>query len=104
MKQNKKLSALLFNKPPKVKEYSKLNLDKSIPVGHLLAVMCYDEGEHKETLFLDHIDVCKSHTVFGFNKNYQEVLNFAVDYSITTVFGATVYYKNNTNIEIIRIK
>ena len=104
MRKSKRLSDLLFDKPAKGKiEYSKLNLNKPIPVGHLLAVMCYDGEEHKETLFIDHIDVCKSHTVFIFNKNYQETLCFAVDYSITTIFGAKVYYKNDTSIDIIRI-
>jgi hypothetical protein len=99
MRKSQKLSDLLFNKPDK----GKINLNKPVPIGHLLAVMCYDEGEHKETLFLDHIDVCKSHTVFVFNKEWIETLYFAVDYTVTTIFGAEVYYKNNTKIEIIKI-
>jgi hypothetical protein len=104
MRKSKRLSDLLFDKPAKVKwKYPTLSLNKPIPIGHLLAVMCYKGQEHIETLFIDHIDVCKSHTVFGFNKNYQEILCFGVDYSITTLFGATVYYNNDTSIDIIRI-
>jgi hypothetical protein len=100
MRKSQKLSDLLFNKPAK----GKINLNKPIPIGHLLAVMCYDKEEHKETLFIDNIDVCKSHTVFVFNKDWIETLYFAVDYSITTIFGAKVFYKNDTSIDIIRIK
>ena len=104
MRKSKTLSDLLFNKPAKVKiEYPKINYNKPIPLGHLLAVNCYDKEEPIETLFIDNIDVCKSHTVFIFNKDYQEVLYFAVEYIITTLFGANVFYKNDTSIEIIKI-
>lgn len=103
MRKSQKLSDLLFNKPAKEKSVPKINLNKPIPIGHLLAVTCYDGEEHKETLFIDHIDVCKSHTVFVFNKDWIEILYFAVDYTITTIFGAKVHYKNDTSIEIIRI-
>lgn len=103
MRKSKRLSDLLFDKPAKVKDFAKLNLTKPVPIGHLLAVMCYDGEEHRETLFIDHIDVCKSHTVFVFNKDWIEILNFAVDYTITTIFGAKVYYNNDTSIDIIRI-
>jgi hypothetical protein len=103
MKNSKKLSDLLFSKPTKVKEYPKLNLNKPIPVGHLLAVMCYDNGLHLETLFIDNIDIVNSHTVFHFNKYYSETLCFDVMYSLSTVFGAEVWYKNGASINIIRI-
>jgi hypothetical protein len=104
MKNSNKLSDLLFNNPAKVKGLPKINLNKPIPIGHLLAVMCYDGEEHKETLFIDHIDVCKSHTVFVFNKDYHETLYFGVDYSITTLYNTRVFYDNDTSIDIIRIR
>jgi hypothetical protein len=104
MKKSKKLSDILFNKPAKVKiVYPKINFNKPIPIGHLLAVICFKGQEHEETLFIDNIDVCKSHTMFIFNKNHIEILPLSVDYTITDKWGARVYYKNETSIEIIRI-
>ena len=103
MRRSKRLSDLLFDKPAKVKDFAKLDLTKPVPVGHLLAVMCYDNGLHLETLFIDHIDVVDSHTVFHFNKHYSETLCFERSYSISTIFGAEVWYKNGASIDIIRI-
>lgn len=103
-KTNRKLSDLLFGKTPKVISAPvKINLNKPIPVGHLLAVNCYDEGIHIDTLFIDHIDVCHSHTLFVFNKNYLEILPFNLNYTITNPYSTRVFYQNGANIEIIRI-
>lgn len=104
MEKNKRLSDLLFNKPTKVKiDYPKLNLKKPIPVGHLLAVNCYDEGVFKDVLFVDHIDVCKSHTVFYFSRDYFEWVWFWVARIEQNPYSTEVFYNNDTSIEIIKI-
>jgi hypothetical protein len=95
MRRSKKLSDLLFDKPAKVY--------KPKPIGHLLAINCYDKEEFLEILFIDNIEVVKSHTIFIFNKDYFETLPFSVDYTITHQCGAKVYYTNGANIDIIRI-
>jgi hypothetical protein len=100
MKKSVKFSDIM---PAKAIKWAKVNLNKPIKIGHLLAVMCYDKGEHLETLFIDQIDVCKSATVFIFNKDYFETLYFSVDYMNTYLWGAEVVYNNGAKIEIIRI-
>lgn len=103
-KHNKKLSDILFGKTPTVVSAPvKINLNKPIPIGHLLAVNIYDEAIFQEMLFLDHIDICHSHTSFIFNKGCIEVLPFNVNYTITDPYSTRVFYQNGVNIEIIKI-
>jgi hypothetical protein len=99
MRKSQKLSDLLFNKPAK----GKINLSKPIPIGHLLAVNIYDEAIFRDTLFLDHIDVCHSHTVFIFGRACSEILPFNVNFTITNPYSTRVFYQNGVNLEIIRI-
>jgi hypothetical protein len=73
-------------------------------IGHLLAVMCYDENDnHLETLFVDHIDVRGSHTVIVFDKDYFEYLPFSVGWLEVAENRLKIGYKNKTSIEVIRI-
>lgn len=68
------------------------------PIGHQLAVIM---GE--ESYFVDNIDITGKHTVIHIDKTHMEVLPFNVESVDQTQNRLKVYYKNNTEIEVIRI-
>jgi len=68
------------------------------PIGHHLAIMM---GE--ESYFVDAIDITGRHTVIHIDKTHMEVLPFDVESVDQCRSGLKVYYKNNTEIEVIRI-
>ena len=88
-------------KPAKAK-YRKVNF-KPIPLGHLLAVNIYKEGIYQDVLFVDHIDVCDSHTVLHYNDRLMEAYPVRRSHSVRGRYSDWVFYENNTEFEIIRI-
>lgn len=73
------------------------------PIGHYLAVMVYEGEEHLETLFIEHLDISGRHTVFHFTKSHIEVFPAEVESMNIGQEIATVFYKNNTSLQIMRI-
>ena len=100
--KSKKLSDLLFKAKP---HFRTLKEELAMPqkIGHILAVECYEGTEHMETLFVEHIDVCNSHTAVHFSRNYFEIYPFKAEAKIVLPTKVRIYYENNTSFEITRL-
>jgi hypothetical protein len=74
-----------------------------IPIGHHLAINVYHEGILLDTLFVDNIDICGSYTMIHYNPRVMEIYPVKVENTIVSMNRIWVFYKNNTEFEIIRI-
>ena len=68
-----------------------------------VAINVYTADEFYECLFVDCVDVCKSHTTIHHSKNSIEVYPVRPLRFETRFNSTTIYYKNNTSLEIIRL-
>lgn len=91
----------IAKKPAKVRQ--KRFWLKPIPIGHIFALHVHYKGEYIDTLFVDHVDICGSHTTIHFNDRLMEVYPQRLSHTIFTIGGLWAFYENNTEIEIIRI-
>lgn len=68
------------------------------PIGHHLAVII-----NEEMYFIDNIVVLRSHTVLHIDRTHLTVFPLEVEYTDQDQNRLKVHYKNNTEIEVIRI-
>jgi hypothetical protein len=73
------------------------------PIGHHLAVNIFSGGEFLDTLFVDNVDICRSHTVIFYDKNIIEVYVAPLESMLINTTSALFFYKNNTYLEVVRI-
>jgi hypothetical protein len=85
------------------KEKNKRIVFKPVPIGYIFALKAYYKGEYLDTLFADHIDICRSHTVIHFNNRLMEVYPQKLSHTIYETGRLWAFYENNTEIEITRI-
>ena len=87
----------------KPKIYPKTITLRPIPIGHHLAIKIYKKGLFLDTLFVDGIDICTSHTMIHFNKRLMEAYPVKMTHNIFEFNKLTVWYENNTEFEVVRI-
>jgi hypothetical protein len=78
---------------------------KPPPVGHHLAIQCYERGVYRDVLFADNVMICPSYTkiIYGAGDKLSEIYPVDVVFLDHTPAGTTVMYANETMFEITRI-
>jgi hypothetical protein len=101
MKKTKSLYDIINEgKPAKEK---KRKWSDPVPIGHQLAINVYSCGQYLDTLFVDNIDICGSFTMIHYNPKSMEEYPIRVLNTIIEINRVWVFYKNNTEFEVIRI-
>ncbi len=78
---------------------------KPPPIGHHLAIECYEKGVYRDVLFADNLMVNPHYTkiIYNAKEHLAEIYPQEVETRIQDLSSVTVFYTNETHFEITRI-
>ena len=94
---------LIASEKARRRRRSKMRDVDAPPIGRMVGINVFEGSDYRGLFFADCIDVCRSHTTIHWAKNKIEVYTERPQRIETRHGRTTVYYRNNTSLEIIRL-